>query len=182
MTNSSYEIIKNFDALPDRCKELFFTTIIPGNCYCERFKETMLTTFIPLTEFGFGDCKTPYETIFAFAFNLCSLHYRTDAICHVHSDIYYNCLPYNVDFEIVPFLNDKRRKVVVEIGNKNKYEKYFKKLDYDVVTFKNAEVYNNPIYCAEKIIKKFDSRKAIDDEKDMWETLNHILKINRWRA
>jgi very-short-patch-repair endonuclease len=166
---------KNFEKLPDRCKELFFQFFHPYSPLYEFnnniFKLTMRT------ELDYEECKSPIETIFNFAFDIyhyCILDNHAVYDMSRQEPIEIDGKTYIVDFLIEQdSVEDIDYKLVVEcdgyeyhstkeqIQKDNDRDIALKTAGYDVVRFTGSQIFNTPMQCAAKVLNLLETMAKV---------------------
>lgn len=177
---------ESFNALPMRCKEMFFEKMteymVSGNGGYEIFSAI---------GFDYDCCKSPIEKIFCFAFDiLCmekSLEFELYPQCEIRPGfgkkyIADFCFRTDVDFLDI-YTPENGLKLIIEcdghdyhsskaqIKHDNERDFYLKSAGYEVLHFSGSQIYEDPWKCAEQtisfILEKLGKLTEVDECQEM---------------
>lgn len=165
MSETAMSCTRNFEKLPDKCKDLFFECFDPmseihGLYYPNLYYLTVMR------EFDYSECKSPIEKIFFFTWDLVTTRYFYDEIyVYPQYEINVNNKRFFADFMIFSENYKNDVKIIVEcdgydyhsskeqIKKDNERDMILKTAGYDVVRFTGSQIFNDPIKCVEETMK-----------------------------
>lgn len=156
--------LKNFEALPERAKEVFLRALESVSANWKLFFEV----------FDFSDfiCDSPIETIFCMCFEMVSFHTEAGMCSNKQVEITTeNGKKYRVDFIIQDFNtansvivecdgHDFHEKTKQQVARNNDRDLDLKMSGYDVIHFSGSQIYNEPFKCVAKVIEFMQKGKS----------------------
>ena len=159
-----------FDKLPPRCKELFFQFLNDSN-----IPEKYRANFCHVNAFYYDECESPIEVILNFAFDMvafCTEGYGSSIYLIPQYEVVANGKNYRIDLFFdsneceSPFAHFKPYKLAIECDGHDYHEKTkaqvkknnqrdldLKMEGYDIIHFSGSQIYNEPLKCANDLIK-----------------------------
>lgn len=165
-----------FDALPQRCKEIFFF-FLEESALGHRKRDDVGVFVLIWGFFIQEDCQSPIEKILAFAFKLIAYENECDTAPTLYIDsqkrIVANGKVYYADFVLnyeddngtgYTFVPKNPFKLIIECDGHDYHEKTkeqvrhnnerdydLKMAGYDVLHYSGSQIFNDPLKCAQEI-------------------------------
>lgn len=168
--------VDNFDKLPKRCKEIFFQILHPDCPYHRLFSDGFMQTYMKAFDFDYSGCKTEAEIVFYFCHEilLCNFPIKHSGISiKKHPEIIANDKKYDFAF---CFENGTPNKLLVECngydtfnskGKKpdSKRDKEIKDLGYEIITYSEYQIIENPFQCVMRATDTFINNQKINQRR-----------------
>lgn len=165
MSETAMSCTRNFEKLPDKCKDLFFECFDPMSEIHGLYYPNLHCLTV-MREFDYSECKSPIEKIFFFTWDLVTTRYFYDGIyVYPQYEINVNNKQFFADFMIFSENYKNDVKIIVEcdgydyhsskeqIKKDNERDIILKTAGYDVVRFTGSQIFNDPIKCVEETMK-----------------------------
>lgn len=145
--------------LPERAKNIFADFLVYS---LEKKHEPKYDKLFNNLQ-GYAECKSPIETIFNIVFDEINIMNGLDFVLekqfeitvkdgtHYVLDFAYITENIKLAIECDGHEFHEKTKEQVAYGNKRDYD--LKMCDFDVLHFSGSEIYNDPLECAEKVVK-----------------------------
>lgn len=164
MSEIAMSCTRNFNKLPDKCKDLFFECLDPMSEKHQLFYSNLYYLTV-MREFDYSECKSAIETIFFFAWDLVmTKNNHLGIYANPQYEINTNNRRFYADFMIISEGYENEVEIIVEcdgydyhsskeqIKRDNERDMILKTAGYDVVRFTGSQIFNDPIKCVEETI------------------------------
>lgn len=161
------EYVQKFNALPDRCKELYFY-FLRKYIFENNMDAVRMHFFIDFP--NNDECKSPIEVIMLYALYLydwtqpkiCGLYFhpQKEIVCEDHK--YYADIYFSTDYQDDAFANDYHlviecdghdyhEKTKEQVRHRNERDMDLKKQNIDIIHFSGSQIYNDPMSLAKEV-------------------------------